>query len=133
MSNKHADIYFVYDGQCPICQMGADLYKVRQSVGNLHTIDARTEKEHPVMQEVNQAGLNVDEGMVIKYNGQLYQGEEALHLMAKLGTKSDWFNHLNTLLYRSKILAWLSYPFMKGARNIALKLKGVGKINNLES
>ena len=41
-------IYFVYDGECPICQMGADLYKVRQSVGELKTVDARTEKNHPI-------------------------------------------------------------------------------------
>lgn len=125
-------IYFVYDGECPICQMGADLYKVRQSVGEVKTVDARTEKDHPVMQEVNQAGLNLDEGMVIKYNNQLYQGKEALHIMAILGADSGWFNHVNNTLYKSRTLAKLSYPFMKGARNIALKLKGAGKIHNLE-
>lgn len=125
-------IYFVYDGECPICQMGADLYKVRQSVGELKTVDARTEKNHLVMQEVNQARLNLDDGMVIKYNDRLYQGEKALHLMATLGADSGWFNHLNNTLYKSKMLAKLSYPFMKGARNIALKLKGAGKIHNLE-
>ena len=125
-------IYFVYDGECPICQRGASLYKVRQSVGELKTVDARTEQDHPVMQEVNKARLNLDEGMVIKYNDQLYQGEEALHLMATLGVDSGWFNHVNNTLYKSRTLAKLSYPFMKGARNIALKLKGVGKIHNLE-
>ncbi len=125
-------IYFVYDGQCPICQMGADLYKVRQSVGQLKTIDARTEKGHPVMQEIKQAGLNLDKGMVIKYNNQLYQGKEALHIMAILGANKGWFNHINNTLYQSKIIAKLSYPFMKGARDIAIKLKGVDKIRNLE-
>lgn len=129
--NSKSDIYFVYDGECPICQMGANLYKVRQSVGELKTIDARTEKDHPVMQEINRANLNLDEGMVIKYNDQLYQGEEALHLMAKLGADSGWFNHINNTLYQSKTLVRISYPFMKGARNIALKLKGAGKIHNL--
>lgn len=132
MSNDANLIYFVYDGECPICQMGASLYKVRQSVGELKTVDARTEKDHPVMQEVNQARLNLDEGMVIKYNDQLYQGESALHLMATLGADSGWFNHVNNTLYKSKTLAKLSYPFMKGARNVALKLKGAGKIRNLE-
>lgn len=131
MSNDKV-IYFVYDGQCPICQMGADLYKIRQSVGKLKTVDARTEENHPVMQEVNKAELNLDEGMVIKYNGKLYQGEGALNIMAKLGADAGWFNHINNTLYKSKIFARFSYPFMKAARNLALKLKGVDKIRNLE-
>ena len=124
-------IYFVYDGECPICHMGADLYKVRQSVGMLKTVNARIEKDHLVMQEINQARLNLDEGMVIKYNNQLYQGEEALHLMAMIGANSGWFNRFNNALYKSKLLTKLSYPVMKIARSIALKLKGSGKIHNL--
>jgi len=124
-------IYFVYDGECPICQMGADLYELRQSVGELLTVDARTQLEHPVLREVNQAGLDLDVGMVIKYRGQLYQGKEALRLMALLGAGRGWFNRLVITLYRFKFITWLSYPFMKGARNFALKLKGVGQIRNL--
>lgn len=131
MTSDSDSIYFVYDGECPICTMGASLYKVRQSVGTLITVDARTEKSHPVMGEVNQAKLNLDEGMVIKYNNQLYQGAKALHIMATLGADIGWFNHVNNTLYRSKILANACYPFMKGARNILLRLKGVAKIDNV--
>lgn len=126
MTNK---IYFVYDGKCPLCQMGASLYKIKQSVGELETIDARSQHDHQIMQEVNEAGLNVDEGMVIKYQDKLYQGEEALHLMATLGADTDLFNKINNQLYKNKTIAKLSYPFMKVARNVALKFKGVGKIN----
>lgn len=123
------DIWFVYDGECPLCQMGARLYRLRQSVGTLHTVDARTEKDHPVMQEVNHARLNLDEGMVIKYQGVLYQGKEALHVMAQLGGQQGWFNTVNTTLFRSKVMATLCYPSMRAARNMALKIKGVEKIN----
>jgi len=84
------------------------------------------------MQDIAQAKLNLDEGMVIKYQNHLYQGEEALHLMAVLGGDQGWFNRLNNSLYRSKTIAKRSYPFLKGARNLALKLKGSGKIRNLE-
>jgi predicted DCC family thiol-disulfide oxidoreductase YuxK len=129
---KADDIWFVYDGECPICQLGASFYKVRQSVGHLHTVDARTERDHPVMREVNRAGLDLDEGMVVKYKERLYQGEEALHLMATLGADSGILNKLNNFLFRSKKLAGLCYPSMKKARALALKLKGVGKIGNLK-
>lgn len=125
------DIWFVYDGECPICQMGASLYAVRQSVGRLHTVDARMEKGHPVYKEVNAAGLDLDRGMVIKYRNRLHQGDEALHIMAMLGAESGWFNRANNRLFRHKMLAKLCYPFMRGARNVALAVKGSGKIRNL--
>ena len=127
-----ADIYFVYDGECPICQMGARMYKLRQAVGTLHTVDARTEKDHPVMQEINAAGLNLDEGMVIKYEDTLYQGRDALVLMAELGADTGSLNRLNNLLFKCKTLATISYPLMKTARRIALCCKGKGLIRNLQ-
>ena len=131
MNDIKPDIWFVYDGECPICQLGADLFKVRQAVGALHTIDARTEKDHPIMAEINEAKLNLDDGMVLKYGGMLYQGDEALIIMAYIGDSKDLFNGMNRTLFRTRILSKLCYPFMKLGRDIALKIKGVGKINNL--
>lgn len=123
------DLYFVYDGECPICCLGASMYRLRQSVGALHTVDARTEREHPVMREVSAAGLNLDEGMAIKYRGRLCQGAEALHLMATLGADEGFLNRINNHLFKSERMAKLCYPSMRAARNLALKLKGVGKIH----
>jgi predicted DCC family thiol-disulfide oxidoreductase YuxK len=126
------DIWFVYDGECPICQMGANFFKVREGLGQLHTVNARSQIDHPVMQEINAARMDLDKGMVIKYEGKLYQGDAALHLMAYIGSDSGLFNRINRLLFRSKILSVACYPFMRGARNLALKLKGVDGINNME-
>ncbi len=131
-SNAKPDIWFVFDGECPVCQIGASLFKVRQSVGTLHTVDARTEKDHPVMREVNAARLNLDVGMVIKYEGNLYQGEDALALMAKIGADEGAFNKINRRLFQSRAMVNLCYPSMRFARNVALAVKGVGKIRNLE-
>ncbi|MBI1273225.1 MAG: DUF393 domain-containing protein [Alphaproteobacteria bacterium] len=131
--NKADDIWFVYDGECPICTIGATFYKVRQSVGELHVVDARTEKQHPIMQEINAAGLDLDEGMVIKYRDKLHHGRDALLLMAKLGADTGIFNKVNNGLFQFGPLATLAYPFMKLTRNIAITLKGTGKIKNLGS
>ena len=132
MTDKKPDIWFVYDGECPICQMGASLFKLREAVGTLSTVDARTELDHPVIHEVNAAKLNLDEGMVIKYKGKLYQGDETLVLMANIGSMDTLFNRINTALFKSKTMSRLSYPFMRGARNLALFLKGAGRIDNLK-
>lgn len=132
MNSKKESIWFVYDGECPICQMGASLFKVRGSVGELYTVDARTELDHPVLQEVNTAELNLDKGMVIKYKNKLYQGDKALTLMAKIGARGDPFNEINRTLFRSIFLAKVCYPFMRFGRNLALIIKGAKKINNLK-
>jgi predicted DCC family thiol-disulfide oxidoreductase YuxK len=131
--NNTDNIWFVYDGECPICTIGATFYKIRQSVGELHVVDARKEKQHPVMHEINAAGLDLDEGMVIKYRDRLYHGRDALLLMAKLGTDKGMFNKINNGLFQFEPLAKLAYPFMKLTRNVAITLKGVGKIKNLGS
>lgn len=132
MEKEKQNIWFVYDGECPICQMGATLFKVKERVGTLHTVDARADLNHQVLKEINAAKLNLDEGMVIKYNNQLYQGRDALILMANIGDDKDIFNGINSSMFKSKILATLCYPSMKLARNIALGLKGVGRIDNLK-
>lgn len=129
MAHSINTLFFVYDGECPLCQMGASLYKLRPTVGELHIIDART-ANHPVMHEINRAGLDVDNGMVIKYQGLLYQGDKALHLMAQLGERADFFNRINNTIFKSKQIAAFCYPFMKAARRIALHLKGIGPLDH---
>ena len=51
------DVWFVYDGECPLCRVAAQALRIRQSVGNLHLVDARTERDHPLMARINAAGL----------------------------------------------------------------------------
>ena len=85
----------------------------------------------PVMREIDACGLNLDEGMVIKFQDTCYHGADALHVMALLGTRHGWFNRMNAWLFRSKRISTLVYPFMRAARNLALRFKGVSKIGNL--
>lgn len=122
------DIWFVYDGECPLCQMGARYYQLRAAVGKLITVDARTEHAHPVMQEIKQAGWDMNDGMVIKYQQKLYQGSDALVLMARLGAEDDIFNRINHRLFASESISKMAYPWMKAMRSVLITLKGVGKI-----
>lgn len=132
LAKTHNEVWFVYDGACPICAFGSRHWRVREAVGILHLIDAREEKEHPIMQEIKDKNINLDRGMVIKFQDTCYSGTDALHVMALIGTDYGWFNYINVLLFRSKLLARLCYPFMRGARRAALLLKGAPLIRNLE-
>lgn len=124
-------IWFVYDGECPVCATAAAAFRVRDAVGTLLLVNARSDAGHPVLSEVNAARLDLDDGMVIKYGGRLYHGAEALHLMALIGSEHGWLNRMNALLYRNKSVARFAYPIMRAVRNMAIALKGSGKIRNL--
>ena len=44
------DVWFVYDGDCPLCMMGATHFRIKQVVGNLHLLNKReTDDNHPLI------------------------------------------------------------------------------------
>jgi len=123
-------IMLIYDKECPACDFYCQIVRIRQSVGELVLIDAR---ENPdVLQEISAKGLDIDQGMVLKMDGQLYYGADAIHLLALLSGRSGVFNRLNYWLFRSKKVAAILYPILRSCRNLLLKILGKTKINNLK-
>jgi len=134
ITEKSCDgVWYVYDGKCPLCRTAARAIRIRESAGELHLINAREEAGHPVIQEINARGLDIDKGTVIKFGGNFYHGGDAMVMMALLGSRSGWFNRLNGLLFRSPIVARFCYPAIRSGRNLLLWFKGVGQIRNLEN
>lgn len=129
--STRSDVWFVYDGDCPICSSAAQALEIKRSVGGLHLVNARKDYEHALIREINERQLDLDEGMVLKYRDGFYHGEDALHMMALLGSGRGWFNRMNAVLFRTRFIARISYPFMRGARNALLRINGVRKIRNL--
>lgn len=123
-------IMLIYDKECPACDVYCQIVRIRQSVGELVLIDAR---ENPaVLQEISDKGLDIDQGMVLKMDGQLYYGADAIQLLALLSSRSGVFNRLNYWLFRSKKIAAILYPILRCCRNLLLKILGKTKINNLK-
>lgn len=129
--DKGGHVWFVYDGDCPLCRTAAQALRMKSSVGELHLVDARNAPGDPVLAEVNARGLDLDEGAVIKYGGRFYHGDDAIHMMALLGSGQGWFNRMNAGLFRSKTMARVCYPAMRGTRNFLVWLRGAGKLRNL--
>jgi len=125
MTNSHPIMWFIYDGECPICNLGASLSEVRKTLGELRTLDARTEHQHPIVQSAINEGMKLDEGMVIYYKNHFYQGREAAQLLAHSSRCSSWFTKLNYQLFKTDSIAKISYPVMKKTRKILLMLRRV--------
>ena len=123
------EILLVYDKQCPACDYYCNLVRIRESVGELKLVDARYPS--PVMDEITQLGLDIDQGMVLKVDGQIYYGADAIHALTLLGGPSGFFNTLNYWVFRSERLSKILYPVFRTLRGFLLKALRVTKINNL--
>jgi predicted DCC family thiol-disulfide oxidoreductase YuxK len=124
------DILLVYDKQCPACDFYCNLMRIRESVGRLVLVDARD--GGPVMREITAAGLDMDQGMVVKVGDTLYYGPDAIHVLSLMGTNSGFFNRLAHWSFKYRPVAGVLYPRLRTCRNLLLKLLGKTKINNLD-
>ena len=124
-------IWFIYDGECPLCKAAALALRIKEDYGPLHLLNAREDKEHALIREINLHGLDLDQGMVIYDGREFFHGKDALQFMARYGDASGLFNLTNKALYQSDTLTKLMYPWMRGVRNILLRFKGVAPIDNL--
>ena len=123
---KQPEVLIVYDGQCPFCSRYVELVRLRQSLGQVRLINAR--EGGPLVDELQRAGVDLDEGMALKLDGRLYHGHDCIHMLALLSTPSSAFNRLNAALFRSPRAARLLYPVWRTGRNAALRLLGRSKI-----
>src|SRR3546814_5990964 len=80
-----ADILLVYDRECPACDTYCRWVRVRPSAGRLHLVNAR--ESTAVMEEITMAGLDIDQGMVVKTGGRRYYGSDAIHTLDRKSTR----------------------------------------------
>ena len=127
MSEK--EILLVYDKECPACHFYCEIVRIRSDLGNLRLIDAR--EDGAAMDRITKLGLDIDQGMVLILDEELYYGSDAIHMLSLLGTRSGFFNRLNYWVFRNKRIASVLYPILRSLRNLLLKILGKTKINNL--
>ncbi|MEM7526436.1 MAG: DCC1-like thiol-disulfide oxidoreductase family protein [Pseudomonadota bacterium] len=114
--------WLLYDGECPFCARYVQLTRLRETVGALRIINARD--GGPELAEAQAASLVIDDGMVLKLDGQLYHGDACLNRLALLSSRSTLFNRFAYWSFRSPTVARVSYPALKLGRSLALRLLG---------
>ena len=123
------EILLIYDKECPACDTYCQIVKIRETVGNLKIIDAREKSK--VLEEITELGLDIDQGMVLKMEDQLYYGSDAIHALALISSRSGLLNRINYWIFKSKSVSSWVYPVLRLFRNLLLKMLGKTKINNL--
>ena len=123
-------VILVYDKECPVCHAYCRMVRIRKSIGELVLIDAR--EPSPVMDEITTLGWDIDQGMVLKVEDNLYYGADAIHTLTLLSGPLNIFNRFNYWIFRSNRLSKYLYPLLRTFRNLLLKVLRKTKINNLQ-
>ena len=119
---QRPDLVVIYDGQCPFCDAYVTMLRLRESVGEVSLIDARTDAA--LVAELARQGYPLNEGMAALLGGRIYFGADAVILLSQLTTGSGAFNRATAAVLSRPALARLCYPVMKAGRKLTLKIIG---------
>ncbi len=119
-------LWIVYDGECPYCRRYAHYVRLKETVGQVHLVNAR--EPHEAVDYLKEQQVDLHQGMVVIYQSQVYYAADAIHMLAMLSSSSTFFNRLNRLLFQSKTVACLLYPILKACRSVTLKVLGIPPI-----
>ena len=127
---KQDELALIYDRECPVCTAYSCSVGVDEThAAGVNRINAR-DSEHQLVRQAREAGLDLDDGMVVIHQGKLYHGADALNIMARLAPNRGFGNRLNKLLFGNRTIARISYPVLRAGRNTLLRLLGRKKIKD---
>lgn len=128
---KDDELALIYDGECPVCTAYSCSVDVDAGqASGIRRINARSDDD--LVRQAKEAGLDLDDGMVVVHQGKLYHGADALNIMAKLAPAGGLGNRINRLAFSSPAVARAAYPFLRAGRNTLLKLLGRKKIRDID-
>ncbi|ASY71559.1 hypothetical protein N181_24140 [Sinorhizobium fredii USDA 205] len=112
----------VYDGDCIFCQSYVRFMRLREAVGPVELIDARS--GDPRVADFQGQGFDLNEGMLFVFEDRVYHGDEAVNLLAILSSSSSLLSRLNRAILSNRTAARLIYPLLKFGRRVTLRLRG---------
>lgn len=115
-------ITIIYDGHCPFCSSYVSMVRLRETVGQVDLIDARSDA--PSVLAALSAGYDLDKGMLVTWEGTQFFGQDAVHLLATLSAPSGSVNNLQRILFASPHRAALLYPVLASGRRLFLRIFG---------
>lgn len=115
-------ITIIYDGQCPFCSSYVSMLRLRDTVGGVDLVDARSDDTR--VASAISAGLDLDEGMLVIWEGRQFYGKDAVHLLATLSAPRGLLNGLQRRVFASPRRADMIYPVLARGRRAFLRLVG---------
>jgi predicted DCC family thiol-disulfide oxidoreductase YuxK len=112
----------IYDGDCLYCQNYVRFVRLREAIGRVDLLDARS--DDPRIEQYWRDGYDLNEGMLFVYRGEVHHGANAIHMLASLSSRNDTLNRINARLFANKGVARFLYPLLKVGRRLTLIARG---------
>lgn len=114
-------IKILYDGECPVCSNYMQMLRLKENYEP--TLINIRDGGHDV-DRAQEAGLNLNDGMVLIKGEHLYYGDDCIHRLALMSTPSTLFNKVNAMIFRHPRLSRVIYPLLVLGRKLLLTLLG---------
>ena len=120
-------VFLIYDTECPICSIYCRYMAIRGNTARFELVSARG--EHPLLEEIRQQGLNLDDGFVLKIGERWFHGADALHMLSLLAEGDNFRQRLNYWLFKSQLRSRIFYPLLASGRILLLRLLGRSRLS----
>lgn len=121
-TGRSTGMEIIYDGDCPFCSSWVRMVRLRERVGPVELVDARSDDPRPAA--MAEAGYDLDRGMIVRWRGRVFHGDAALHLMAVQSGPGGVANGLQRRIFASPRISAALYPFLVRCRWLVLRLTG---------
>jgi predicted DCC family thiol-disulfide oxidoreductase YuxK len=119
--------FLLYDGECPFCSAYVRMQRLRAAGVDLALLDARDEPA--LVARFAREGLDVNEGMILRFRGNTYFGGDVMHVISLMSGPAGALNRAMGLLFANRTMARALYPFLRAGRNATLRLLGRRKLD----
>ena len=115
-------VLVIYDGECSFCTAYARLIRLREALGPVELLSARS--DDPRVGHYEALGYALDEGMLVVSGDAVHAGAHAMQWLALHSPAETPFEKLQHAVFRHRTLARLLYPLLKLGRRAWLMLRG---------
>ncbi|MGC2199940.1 MAG: DCC1-like thiol-disulfide oxidoreductase family protein [Stellaceae bacterium] len=110
----------LYDGACPLCTSYVRRIRIAENVAQIELLNARDQAA--LVAGFRERGIEINRGMIVMVDDELYYAEDALRVLAALSTGWGPWNRLSAFLFRSPRRASVFYLMMVAGRRTLLCL-----------
>jgi len=114
-------IKLYYDKECPFCNEYSKYVELRK-IYDIEIINAREELDK--LNDFKDKGFDINHGMIIEYEGNIFQGSDAIKIIDNYIIKKGILDRLMSLFIHFPGFKSIIYPAVKIIRLIVLKLLG---------
>ena len=116
-----SNVAIIYDGDCPICSNIMIYSDLKDRFRSVELLNARFYKD--LTCNLNKKyNLNLNDGMIVVVEDNLFFGGEALHFIGLNSTKKTFVGKIISLIYRWKFISNTMYPLFRFLRLLLLKI-----------